>query len=107
MIKAIAVLFAIKFVIGVIPGIGATCTPDWIYPPCMFFGLIVHCCIYAMGTYLHRKEYLIQEDKIMAVADQSQSIMELDDFQRVELEKSERVLDKVALKSSFMKIFTK
>jgi len=113
MIKFIAFLFVILFVIGVIPGIDAVCTPEWVYPKCMFFGLFVHMITYGMATYLYYNEYLIEEDKIMAtVAEDSQrgvlvNAVELDYYKKVELEKSENVFDKVALKSSFMNIFRK
>jgi hypothetical protein len=112
MIKFIAFLFFVKFVIGVVPGMDAACSPEWIYPKCMFFGLFVHLIIYGMATYLYYNEYLIQEDKIMAsVANDSQRVsvndVEMDYYERSELEKSEKVLDKVALKSNFMIIFKK
>lgn len=112
MIQLIVFLFVVKLVIGVVPGIDAVCTPEWIYPKCMFFGLFLYMITYGMATYLYYNNYLIQEDKIMAsLAEDTQRVsvngVEMDYYKRTKLEKSEKVFDKVALKSRFMNIFRK
>lgn len=62
-------MFVIELITGIVPGIGATCTEEWVYPKCMFAGLALHALIYTLATYLWKKEYFIQEDKLMAEAE--------------------------------------
>ena len=67
-IYGLIALFVVEFVIGLVPGLGAWCTDEWIYPKCCFYGLLVHACLYFFATHLWKNEYFIQEDKVMEEA---------------------------------------
>jgi hypothetical protein len=102
-------LYIIQLIIGVVPGLRAHCTATQVWPLCMFYMLFLHILLYATAFYLWKNEYLIEEDKIMAEArrlSQTEKPDEIDNEKKEELNKSEKLLDKVAAQSSFMKIYT-
>ena len=112
MIRFLLFLYLIGFVLGVTPGTSAFCTERWVYPICCFFALGIHTMLYLLGFYLFKTEYLIQEDKIMEEAKRLSTttpvtIQKEDSFKKADLEKSDKLLDRVSAQSDFMNIFVK
>lgn len=66
--------------------------------------------LYIMSTYLWKNEFLIQESKIIEKARKYSETDKPDeklDAEKEDLAKSDKILDKVKVHSSFMKIFEK
>lgn len=67
--------------------------------------------LYIMSTYLWKNEFLIQESKIVEKArkysETEKPDEKLDEEKKDDLAKSDKILDKVKVHSSFMTIFEK